>query len=102
VIKRDDLKKKYTAAAKLRIKKVDEIRELLAIPHDPRDKQAVEFIARWLETGLIPVAAELKTKAERLLREWQSIHMACIEIQYQLDRLGKNATRAPPLSHRRL
>ena len=92
--KREDLKKKYAAAAELRMKKVDEIRELLAIPPDPRDEEAVEFIAHWLETGQVSVTSELKTKAQRLLCEWQSVHMACIEIQCELERLG--VKEAPP------
>jgi len=89
VAKPDDLKKKYASAATLRTKKVDEIRELLAIPPDPNDEEAVEFIAQWLETGQVSVRAELKAKAQRLLREWQSIHMTCVEIQCELDRLGE-------------
>jgi len=95
VAKRDDLNKKYASAAALRTKKVDEIRELLAIPPDPSDEEAVEFIAEWLETGQFSVSDELKAKAQRLLREWQSIHMACVEIQCELDRLGEVE---PPLS----
>jgi len=95
VTKREDLKRKYMAAAELRTKKVDEIRELLAIPPDPRDEKAVEFIAQWLETGRVSVPTGLKTKAQRLLREWQSIHTACVEIQYELDLLGE---AEPPLS----
>jgi len=89
VAKRDALKRKYAAAAALRTKKVDEIRELLAIPANPSDENAVEFIAQWLETGQVSVPTELKTRAQRLLREWQSIHMACVEIQCELDRLGE-------------
>jgi len=87
---------KYAAAADLRVKKVDEIRELLRIPLDPRDEEAVEFVAQWLETGRVSVPTELKTKAQRLLREWQSIHMACIEIQRELEQLRENATARPP------
>ena len=86
--KREDLETKYKAAAELRTKKVDEIRELLAIPPDPRDEKAVEFIAQWLETGQV-------SEAQRLLREWQSIHTACVEIQYELDLLDE---AEPPLS----
>jgi hypothetical protein len=95
VTKREDLEKKYIAAAELRIKKVDEIRELLAIPPDPADEEAVKFIVHWLETGQVPVATELKTKAQRLLREWHGIHMACVEIQVEVERLGKKATPRP-------
>jgi hypothetical protein len=84
VTKRDDLRKKYEAAAALRTKKVDEIRELLAIPPDPSDEKAVEFIAQWLETGRVSVPSKLRSKAQRLLREWQSIHTACVEIRRQL------------------
>jgi hypothetical protein len=87
VTKREELKKKYAAAAELRTNKVVEISELLAIPPDPRDEQAVTFIAQWRETGRVSVPAQLKTKAERLLREWRSIHMACIETQDELEQL---------------
>jgi hypothetical protein len=92
VTKRQGLKKKYATAAGLRAKKVDEIRELLAISPDPGDEEAVKFIAQWRETGQVPVSAQLKTKVRRLLHEWHSIHMACIEIQNELDQLDKTAT----------
>jgi hypothetical protein len=101
VTKREELKKKYAAAAELRTNKVGEIRELLATPPDPRDEQAVKFIAQWRETGRVSVPAQLKTKAERLLREWHSIHMACIEIQDELEQLGNQrrvTAPEPPLS----
>jgi hypothetical protein len=98
VIKRQDLSKekdlteKYAAAAELRAKKVDEIRELLAIPPDPSDEEAVKLIARWRETGHVSVPAQLKIKTQRLLREWHSIHMVCIEIRDELEQLGKTAS----------
>jgi len=100
VTKQEGLKKKYAAAATLRTKKVDEIRELLAIPPDPRDEVTVEFIAHWLNTGQVSVRTELKTKAQCLLREWHSIHMACIEIQCELERLGE-AEPPPSIVRRR-
>jgi hypothetical protein len=31
------------------------------------------------------------TKARRLLREWDSIHKACVEIQNEFEQLGKKA-----------
>jgi hypothetical protein len=92
VTKRKDLERKYAAAAELRSKKVDEIREPLTIPPDPGDEEAVKFIAQWRETGQVSVPAQLKTKVQRLLQEWHSIHMACIEIQNELDQLDKTAT----------
>jgi hypothetical protein len=85
VNKRQDLKEKYASAAELRTKKVVEIGELLAIPPHPGDEEAVKFIAQWRETGRVSVPTQLKTKAQRLLREWLSIHMACIEIQDELE-----------------
>jgi hypothetical protein len=88
VTKRQDLKKKYAAAAGLRTKKVDEISKLLGIPRDPDDQEAVKFIPQWRETGKVSVPAHLKTKALRLLREWHSVHMVCIEIQNELEQLG--------------
>jgi hypothetical protein len=91
VTKPQDLKRKYAAAAELRTRKVDEIRELLAIPPHPGDEEAVEFIARWRDTGEISVPAQLLTKAQRLLREWHSIHKACVEIQNEFEQLGKKA-----------
>jgi hypothetical protein len=101
VTERQDLKRKYAVAAELRTKKVGEIRKLLAIPPDPRDEDAVEFIARWRETGQVSVPAQLKTKAQRLLREWQSAHMACIKIQDELEQMGSKrrfTVAGPPLS----
>jgi hypothetical protein len=76
VTEQEDLKKRYAAAAELRSKKVDEIRELLAIPPGPGDQEAVKLIAGWRETGQVCVPAEQKTKTQRLLREWQCIHIA--------------------------
>ena len=90
--KGQDLKRKYAAAAKLRTQKVDEIRELLTIPRDPGDEEAVKFIAQWRDTGEVSVPAQLETKAQRLLREWHSIHLVCIETQNELGLLGKAAT----------
>jgi hypothetical protein len=97
---REELKKKYAAAAELRTKKVVEIRELLAIPPDPRHEEAVKFIAQCRETRRVSVSAQLKTKAERLLGEWRSIHMACIEIQDELEQLcnQRRVTAEPALS----
>jgi hypothetical protein len=91
VTKRQDLERKYAAAAELRTRKVDEIRELLAIPPHPGDEEAVEFIARWRETGEVSVPAQLLTKAQRLLREWHSMHKACIEIQNEFEQIDKKA-----------
>jgi hypothetical protein len=91
VTKRQDLERKYAAAAELRTRKVDEIRELLAIPPQPGDEEAVEFIARWRDTGEISAPAQLFAKAQHLLREWHSIHKACVEIQNELQQLGKKA-----------
>jgi hypothetical protein len=98
VTERDDLRKKYAAAAELRAKKVVEIGELLAIPPDPGDEEAVRFIALWRETGRVSVQAQIKTKAQRLLREWHSIHMACIEIQDELEQLERMTAAEPTLS----
>jgi hypothetical protein len=33
----------------------------------------------------------LLTKAQRLLREWHSIHKACIEIQNEFEQIDKKA-----------
>jgi hypothetical protein len=96
VTKRQDLKKKYAGAAELRTKKVAEIRKLLAIPSDG-DEEAVEFIAQWRETGRVPVPPQLKTRAQRLLREWHSIHMACIEIQDEWEQLDRMTGAEPSL-----
>jgi hypothetical protein len=93
VAKRQDLLKRYAAAAELRSRKVDEIRELLAIRPDPSDEETVKFIAQWRETGQVSVPAQLETKAKRLLREWHSIHMVCIETQNELEQLGNAATQ---------
>jgi hypothetical protein len=92
VTKRQDLERKYAAAAGLRTKKVDEIRDLLAIPPEPGDQEAVKFIAQWRETGEVLVPTQLLNKAQRLLREWDSIHKACIEIQNEFEQLNKKAS----------
>jgi hypothetical protein len=91
VTKRQELERKYAAAAELRIRKVDEIRELLAIPPHPGDEETVKFIARWRDTGEISVPAQLSTKAQRLLREWHSIHKACVEIQNEFEQSSAKA-----------
>jgi hypothetical protein len=98
VTERQDLKKRYAAAAKLRTKKVDEIRQQLGILPDAGDEEAVKFIARWRETGKVPIPAHLRTKTQRLLREWHSIHMACIGIKDELEQLGnrRRITGAEP------
>jgi hypothetical protein len=98
VTKGQDLKTKYAAAAELRTRKVIEIRELLTIPPHLGDEEAVKFIAQWRETGQVSVPAQLKTKAQRLLRKWHGIHTACIEIQDELEQLDRITATEPPLS----
>jgi len=39
------------------------------MPPDPSDEEAVKFIAWWRETGQVSVPAQLKTKAQLLLRQ---------------------------------
>jgi hypothetical protein len=88
--RREDLRK-LSEMADLRLKKLDEIREFLSISPEATDQDVLGVIKWWQKTagGEPSVPAELKTKVDRLLCEFQSIYDANLEILARLEALGR-------------
>jgi len=86
VTKCEDLKK-LGRVAELRSKKADEIRGLLSISSDADDQEVLRIIKWWQEIGAgeASIPAELKTKVDRLFREFHDLSEANLEI---LDKLA--------------
>jgi hypothetical protein len=84
--RREDLRK-LSEVTDLRLKKLDEIREFLSISPDADDQDVLGVVKWWQKTacGDPSVPAELKTKADRLLCEFQSIDDAKLEILDKLE-----------------
>ena len=89
--RREDLRK-LSEVMDLRSKKLDEIRKFLSISPDVYDQDVLGMMKWWQETAAdepsVPI--ELKTKADRLFREFHDINNANQQI---LDRLEASGTR---------
>jgi hypothetical protein len=92
--RREDLRK-LNGVMDLRSKKLDEIRKFLSISPDANDQDVLGMMKWWQETAAeepsVPI--ELKTKADRLFREFDNINNANQQI---LDRLAGSGTRNRP------
>ena len=90
----EDLKN-LSKVGERRLKKLDEIRELLSISPDADHREILGVVRWWRETGAneASVPAELKTKVDRLLCEYHSINDANSEIVDKLEALGKRGTQ---------
>jgi hypothetical protein len=92
--KREDLRK-LSELGELRSKKLDEIRVFLSISPETDDRAVLGMMKWWQETAAdepsVPV--ELKTKADRLFREFHDINNANQGI---LERLEGSGTRDRP------
>jgi hypothetical protein len=92
--RREDLKK-LNEVMDLRSKKLDEIRKFLSISPDADDQDVLWMMKWWQETAAdepsVPI--ELKTKADRLFREFHDINNANQQI---LDRVEGSGTRDRP------
>jgi hypothetical protein len=92
--RREDLRK-ISEVIDLRAKKLDEIRDFLSISSDSDDQDVLGMMKWWQETAAdepsIPI--DLKTRADRLFREFDDINNANQQI---LDRLQGPGTRDRP------
>jgi hypothetical protein len=92
--RREDLRE-LNGVMHLRSKKLDEIRKFLSISPDADDQDVLGMMKWWQETAAeepsVPI--ELKTKADRLFREFDNINNADQQI---LDRLAGSGTRNRP------
>jgi hypothetical protein len=92
--RREDLRK-LNGVMDLRSKKLDEIRKFLSISPDANDQDVLGMMKWWQETAAeepsVPI--DLKTKADRLFREFDNINNANQQI---LDRLAGSGTRNRP------
>jgi hypothetical protein len=92
--RREDLRK-LNGVMDLRSKKLDEIRKFLSISPDANDQDVLGMMKWWQETAAeepsVPI--DLKTKADRLFREFDNINNANQQI---LDRLAGLGTRNRP------
>jgi hypothetical protein len=92
--RREDLRK-LNGVMDLRSKKLDEIRKFLSISPDADDQDVLGMMKWWQETAAEEPAVriELRTKADRLFREFDNINNANQQI---LDRLAGSGTRNRP------
>jgi hypothetical protein len=72
--RRQDLKREWLVVAELRLEKLEEIRELLSISPDADADEAVRIMKWWRETGNVFIPTELKSHADRLLREFHKLN----------------------------
>jgi hypothetical protein len=92
--RREDLRE-LNGVMHLRSKKLDEIRKFLSISTEVDDQDVLGIMKWWQETAAeepsVPI--ELKTKADRLFREFDNINNANQQI---LDRLAGSGRRNRP------
>jgi hypothetical protein len=95
VTKRENLKNLNKVAAH-RLKKLDEIRELLLIPRYTDCREVISIVKWWRETGAADpsLPAELKTEVNRLICDFQSLNKTGMEI---LDKLTSKTSTQPEL-----
>jgi hypothetical protein len=88
--RREDLRK-LSEVLERRAKKLDEIREFLSISPEADDKDVIGIMKWWQETaaGESSVPLELKTQANRLFGEFNSINDANQQILDRLQALDK-------------
>jgi len=89
--RRENLRK-LNEVAELRAKKIDEIREFLSIAPDADDNDVLGIMRWWQKTaaGEPSVPPELRTRANRLFREFDNINDTSLQI---LDELEPSGTR---------
>jgi hypothetical protein len=92
--RREDLRK-LSEVMDLRSKKLDEIRKFLSISPEADDRDVLGMMEWWQKTaaGEPSVPIQLKTKADRLFREFHDINNANQQI---LGRLEDSGTRDRP------
>jgi len=94
---RREILRKFNEVAKLRLKKLDEIRDFLSISPDADDQDVLGLMKWWQKTAANEpsVPAELKTEADRLCCDLHSINDANLEIIDKLEALGRRGRQQP-------
>jgi hypothetical protein len=90
--RRQDLKEKWLVFAELRLKKLEEIRELLSISFNADADEILRIMKWWRETGDGSIPAKLKSHADRLLREFHSLNEVSLEILDELEAVAPATT----------
>jgi len=90
--RRQDLKEEWLVVAELRLKKLEEIRELLSISFNPDADEILRIMKWWRETGDGSIPAKLKSHADRLLREFHSLNEVSLEILDELEAVAPATT----------
>ena len=74
--------RKLNEVVELRLKKLEEIREFLAILPDAEEQDILGIMKWWQKTAAVQssVPTELKTRADRLFREFHTIDDANVQI----------------------
>src|SRR5262249_7231509 len=88
------LKEEWLAVAKLRLKQLEEIRELLAISPKADVDEVLRILKWWRETGKVSIPKKTKTSAHRLLSEFYRLDEASLEILDELEAVPP-ATASP-------
>jgi|SRR5438045_1577332 hypothetical protein len=92
--RRQDLKEEWLGIAELRAQKLGEIRELLSISLNVDAEETLRIMKWWRETGDSSIPAKLKSRADRLVREFHRLNEASLET---LDELRAIAASTTPL-----
>jgi hypothetical protein len=90
--RRQDLKEEWLVVAELRLKKLEEIRELLSISFNADADEILRIMKWWRETGDGSIPAKLKSHADRLLREFHSLNEVSLEILDELEAVAPATT----------
>jgi len=78
-----DLETEWLVVAELRSQKLEEITELLSI--SPDADEVLGITEWWRETGNASIPVKLKSHADRLRREFQSLNELSLEILGDLE-----------------
>jgi hypothetical protein len=90
--RRQDLKQEWLVIAEYRLRKTEEIRELLSISPNADAEEVLTITKWWRETdeGFIP--AKLKSHADRLLREFHRLDELSLGILRELGAIAPVTT----------
>jgi hypothetical protein len=90
--RRQDLKEEWLIVAELRLRKTEEIRELLSISPNADAEEVLTITKWWRETGEGSIPAKLKSHADRLLREFHRLDELSLEILRELGAIAPATT----------
>jgi hypothetical protein len=90
--RRQDLKEEWLVVAELRLRKTEEIKELLSISPNADAEEVLTITKWWRETGEGFISAKLKSHADRLLREFHRLDELNLEILRELGAIAPATT----------